>query len=221
MVCSEFLNFGMHYFRVVPFIFCLFFIACDSPTDEQLVTSPDSIPVTDTVATTLTANSDSVLNGKEIGYYLTHPDIPEKIKSLYRSRNDRQSAWEINLVNDSIYSTNEETQPFYFLVTSVLLRNLDGAYSEPVGIKAKDYVETHSLQFVQLFTHEPLLNDSLLGDWAKLVSGEIKISDEGHEQDAAVLLKQTMELNCKNATKDELSKLNTFTAKVYAECTKK
>lgn len=206
----------MHRSLLVPLLTGILFVRCDEPVDDSNFNPPNTIASNDTssnddtIPASYSLPADSVLNGKEISYYLALPSVSAEIKALYRSRNHIASVAEIALVMDSIFSKDTAVQPFYFLVASELMQNTDGAPSETAGMSAKHYVETNSAQFIRLLTYEPLLGDTCLSTWVKSVAGEIKISAEGQETAEVAAVKNKMVKNCIGASSEEVQKLNVF-----------
>jgi len=90
----------------------------------------------------------------------------------------------------------------------------DGAYAEPLGMMAKQFVETRTKEFITYFRNESLLTDKDFDEWAKKVAGEIEISSSGRENEEVKVLKEKMKLNCERCDEGQIKTIDDFVDRV-------
>lgn len=193
------------------FIVALFLWSCngekeqdkktDRLVDTAVVQKPDS-SVLETFA------------GRPISFYLNHPQIPKVAKDIYLKKVPVTAEKNVLALIDSVFSSNDETAPFYFLVITQTMEKADGAYSEPLGMMAKEYVETNTSEFLGYFLNEPLLTDINFDEWARCVAGEIMIAMEGQEMAELTKVTDRMKSNCTDCSSQARQKLDDFVAHV-------
>jgi hypothetical protein len=158
--------------------------------------------------------NDPVLNGHPISFYITNKNIPQVCKDLYAGKRQPSDDSDIISLMDSIFTSNKETAPFYFLTLTRTMANADGAYAEPLGMMAKSFVETRTKEFVGHFINEPLLTTKNLYEWARLVAGEIEIASEGKEKEQLGKLKEKLKSNCTSCSAKEVQLLSSFVEQI-------
>ncbi|MBR9918592.1 hypothetical protein GYB29_13170 [bacterium] len=98
-------------------------------------------------------------------------------------------------ITDSLFSSESQYHAFYFMVFTRSMNGADGFYSEALGFAAMEFLETHTLEFVNYFNSLALLDSSDLRNWANCVYGEIQLSSEENELEAISNLKKTLSMN--------------------------
>jgi hypothetical protein len=161
---------------------------------------------------------DSTFRGHPIKYYIDHDQIPQICKDLFSSVRQPSDENDVLSILDSIFTTNDQTRPFYFFTITRTMDEADGAYAEPLGMMGKQFVETRTLDFVGYFDEEQLLTDTDLEQWAKTVAGEIQISSEGREKEELNSLTNKMKVNCNSCTERQVKILNDFVERVGYHC---
>jgi hypothetical protein len=170
--------------------------------------------VTEAINETSMVTNDSILSGRLISFYINHKEIPQVCKDLFR--NTRQPSDEVDVLAllDSVFTSNDKTRPFYFLTITRTMAKADGAYAEPLGMMAKQFVETRTKEFIKYFRNESLLTDQDFDEWAKTVAGEIEISSSGQEKEELKVLKEKMKLNCEKCDEGQIKTINDFVDRV-------
>lgn len=148
--------------------------------------------------------------GHSIEYYLAHPQIPVIAKELYSQKVPLAAEERILALMDSVFTANDETAPFYFLMLTKTMEKADGSFTEPLAMMAKEYVETNTAEFVDYFLNEPLLTDQNFEEWARLVAGEIMIEAEYKEIAHLNKVTDRMKNNCMDCTSLQRKKLDEF-----------
>jgi len=163
-------------------------------------------------------NSDSTLRGHPFKFYIDHKQIPQVCKDLFI--NVRQPTDEADVLSllDSIFTTNNETRPFYFFTITRTMSMADGAYAEPLGMMAKQFVETRTNDFVEYFKDERILTNTDFEEWAKTVAGEIQIAFDGQETDEAERLMSKMKSNCIKCDIGQIKLIDDFVERVRYHC---
>ncbi|MEO5643325.1 MAG: hypothetical protein ABIQ40_19675 [Bacteroidia bacterium] len=177
----------------------------------------------DSLKSSVPVPGDSIINlskeifaGQPISFYLAHPQIPVIAKDLYTKKVQISDEERILALMDSVFTTNDETAPFYFLVITQTMEKADGSYSEPLGMMAKEYVETNTMQFLDYFLNEPLLTAQNSEEWSRNVGYEIMIANESDELNAFATMEKEMRKNCNECSYREKEKLNEFLVEVKA-----
>jgi hypothetical protein len=162
--------------------------------------------------------SDSTIRERPFKFYIDHKEIPQVCKDLFN--NVRQPSDESDVLSllDSIFTSNDETRPFYFFTITQTMSEADGAYAEPLGMMGKQFVETRTMDFVNYFKDERILTKMDFEEWAMTVAGEIQISFEGQEKNEAEKLLTKMKSNCINCDKGQNKLIDDFVERVRYHC---
>lgn len=170
--------------------------------------------VSEAIKETSMVTNDSILSGYLMSFYINHKEIPQVCKDLFR--NIRQPSDEVDVLAllDSVFTSNNKTRPFYFLTITRTMTKADGAYAEPLGMMAKQFVETRTKEFINYFHNESLLTDKDFDEWAKTVAGEIEISSSGREREELMILKEKMKLDCEKCDERQINTINDFVDRV-------
>ena len=94
------------------------------------------------------------------------------------------------------------------------MNGADGFYAEAVAESAFKFVTTKTVQFADYFNTAPSLTDEDLTNWAEFVSGEIIISKDGNEENAAKELENKLLVNIAGSKKEYLVVIEQFIKKV-------
>ena len=157
---------------------------------------------------------DSILSGNRISFYINHKEIPQVCKELFRNTRQPSDELDVLALLDSVFTSNDKTRPFYFLTITRTMAKADGAYAEPLGMMAKQFVETRTKEFITYFRNESLLTDKDFDEWAKKVAGEIEISSSGRENEEVKVLKEKMKLNCERCDEGQIKTIDDFVDRV-------
>ena len=165
----------------------------------------------------ISCNSISQPNlGKENNYiisvdkFLIDKNISQLAKDLYLGKVKPTNSNDNLALIDSINSSGKARQ-FYFLVITKTMEHADGAYAEPLGMAAKEFVEKNTVEFLLYFKSNPdLLTEKDFVNWALMTYGEIQISSEGSEQETINDLKSKMTSNCTGLSFDYKTEILKF-----------
>lgn len=105
-------------------------------------------------------------------------------------------------ITDSLFTTNQETDLFYFIVFTKSMNGSDGFYSEALGLSSFDFVSKKTEWFAAYFNIAPKLTDKDMDNWASCIYGEIQISRENEEEKAIIELENQLLDNIKEARKE-------------------
>lgn len=158
------------------------------------------------------------LAGHSISYYLNHDQIPQVCKDLFLKKRSPIDDSDILSLMDSIFTSNNDTRPFYFLTITQTMEKADGAYAEPLGMMAKSFVEKRTKEFLVFFMNESLLTIKDFDEWAKSVAGEIEIISEGKEQLEIDTVQSKMLMNCSDCAETQKQLILNFIDKVKKHC---
>lgn len=121
-------------------------------------------------------------NQKELNKALADNTIDKYFKDIYYqekliSANDNKML----SITDSLFTTDKETDLFYFIVFTKSMNGSDGFYSEALGLSAFEFITKKTEWFSDYFNIAPKLTEKDLDNWAYYIYGEIQISREGEE----------------------------------------
>lgn len=113
--------------------------------------------------------------------YLKNKSVSETAKQYYRGKFKAADNAKIFSILDSINTKNQETRPFYLFLATRIMKNSDGALSEELGVRTKEYLEQHP-DWALSFLNGSLAAVGSNAIWAKAIAAEIKIGCEGNEK---------------------------------------
>jgi hypothetical protein len=163
----------------------------------------------DSLAKISSVNEDSFA-GRPLTFYLNSKEIPEFAKGVYYGKIEPNNDPGAFNLPDSLFSKNNNTRPFYFLAVTKSMIKSDGAYSEILGERAKEFAETNTIEFLKYFSEEHLLTSQDFDNWATYIAEEIMESAE-HKEIAA--MKETMKImqdHADGCTSEENKTLDRF-----------
>jgi len=182
---------------------------------DQAVAPPKALPY-DTARL-----QQKSFGGHPILFYLRHPQIPQVAKDLYLGNAKPTDDDQTLALMDSIFTGNTTTQPFYFLTLTRTMSKADGAYSEPLGLMVKEFVEQQPDRLVAYFLNEKLLTSEDFDNWAESVAMEFHRDNEGSEASACAAWAKDLLAHCRNCSAAEKAKLREFTEVVSRWCPSK
>lgn len=93
---------------------------------------------------------------KPAAWYLKHPKVSKKAKTLYRMKTvSLPQAEHYFSVLDSLQTTDSATRPFYFSLLPKLTRHADGYVAEVIGMKYFELLERKPQYVFSFFTSNP------------------------------------------------------------------
>lgn len=159
---------------------------------------------------------DETIGNRELSAYLSDPQIPAVFKTVFTGKGNMSEHEDALPLTDSIFSRDTERQPFYFILFTRAIWWADGAFAEPLYLKARQYVSEETTVFLAAFRNEKVLTDADFKNWADAVAMEIGISDEHHEQDAIDKLEKQMLDNCSSCSAEDRQLIKRFIQQVRA-----
>ncbi len=177
----------------------------DKNTDNKMIDSSiDSHPITNTSP-----------NQIEINEALSDPEIDDYYKEIYKKKEIIAAEDSKMLsITEKLFTDNSRQDLFYFIVFTKSMNGADGFYAEAVAESAYKYVTTKTIEFADYFNIAPGLTDEDLTNWAEFVSGEIKITREGNEENATKILENKLRENLAGSRKEYLVVIEQFIEKV-------
>jgi hypothetical protein len=152
----------------------------------------------------------------EIKSYLESKQVSKTAKDFYFDKFKVTDDIKTFSIVDSLKTINNFTRPFYILLVSKIIEKADGALSESLGVKCKEFIELNPDFLIDfLYSKSTNVDKSFLGNWANQIAGEFKIVYEGNEKKCInkSLLKAMRKVNMNNK-----SKLTTFFLKIESYC---
>ncbi|GCC53172.1 hypothetical protein SanaruYs_34150 [Chryseotalea sanaruensis] len=128
--------------------------------EKKIIVDNESIQQFDT------ADKEPVFSGRPISFYLTHKQIPQVYKDLYNGKRQPADDEDTLPLLDSMFTSNTEIKPFYFSTITRTMEKTDGAYTEPLGMMEKHFVEKKAKEFVDYYINNSFLTDKDLEEWA-------------------------------------------------------
>ncbi|MBL4704972.1 MAG: hypothetical protein JKY54_10650 [Flavobacteriales bacterium] len=84
-------------------------------------------------------------------------------------------------IADSLFSSNQKQQSYFFSVFTKSMTGADGSYSELVGLSSLKFLLDSPDKFAHYFATNPTLDVLDLSNWARFISSELEISGENQE----------------------------------------
>ena len=177
----------------------------DKNIDNKMIDSSiDTHPITNTSP-----------NQIEINEALSDPEIDDYYKEIYKKKEIIAAEDSKMLsITEKLFTDNSSQDLFYFIVFTKSMNGADGFYAEAVAESAYKYVTTKTIEFADYFNIAPGLTDEDLTNWAEFVSGEIKITKEGNEENATKILENKLRENLAGSRKEYLVVIEQFIEKV-------
>ena len=180
-------------------------------TEENSIDT-DPIASVDTLADTSTISQfdqTGLIKNKRIEQYLADDKIPHRFKELVKT-GGKSLTDNCEALNDSLFSRDSQRHPFYFWLFTQTIRIADGAVTEPMGIAAKNYVESETETFFSNFIGDNSLTSADFDNWVTLIAGEIAISAESSERQEIDNLLRTIRRNCTDCPQNYIELINRF-----------
>jgi hypothetical protein len=120
----------------------------------------------------------------KFSHYLKDKNVSKAAKDFYLGKFKASDDDKTFSIIDSMVTKNAQTRPFYIYLFSKMMYKSDGALSEELAYRAKDYLEWHpnwALDFLQ----GNLVESNFKNDWAETIAGEFQIDCEGKEKACA------------------------------------
>lgn len=140
---------------------------------------------------------------EEINKALTDNSIDKYYKDIYHqekliSADDNKML----SITDSLFTTNENTDLFYFIVFTKSMNGSDGFYSEALALSSFDFLTQKTESFADYFNSAPNLTEKDMDNWAYYVYAEMQISREGEKLEAIKEFETVALANIKEARKE-------------------
>lgn len=117
----------------------------------------------------------------QVDLFLKNNSISTAAKEYYQGKFKAADNAKTFSILDSISTNNAETRPFYLYLSTQIMKISDGALSEELGVRAKEYLEKHP-NWALAFLNSKLSAASFIAVWAKTIADEINIDCEDKEQ---------------------------------------
>lgn len=114
-------------------------------------------------------------------------------------------------ITDSLFTTNQKCQLFYFIVFTKSMNKSDGFYSETIGLSATRFITEQTEYFADYFNIAPYLTDSDFSNWVDYIWGEIQISAKNYEEESVDKLTLQLKENVKDKRKEYWIIIDRFT----------
>ncbi len=155
------------------------------------------------------------IGDKTLSEYLSDPQIPQIFKDVFQQKRGLYDDGKTSALIDSLSSTDRSRHPFYFVLATRAAWWSDGAFSEPLGMAMKEYVESNTQQFLTYFATEPVLTSSDLELWAEYIVNEMLIESDGEPQKGIEEIKSSMQKNRAEYSSEKLNVTDRFIEDMY------
>jgi hypothetical protein len=150
----------------------------------------------------------------ELALFLKDNNISKAAKDYYQGKFKATDNAKTFSILDSIETKNSQTRSFYLYLATQMMKHSDGALSEELGLRTKEYLEKHP-DWALSFLQEKLSAPSYISTWAKTIAGEIMIDCEGKEKQC---VKQWYEIANKKTSINQKKTLVELYQQVSAQC---
>jgi hypothetical protein len=120
----------------------------------------------------------------KLDIFLKNNSISNAAKEYYQGKFKPTDNAKTFSILDSISTNNVATRPFYLYLATQMMRGSNGALSEELGVRAKEYLEQHP-NWALTFLRSKFAATSFIAIWAKTIASEINIDCEGKEKQCA------------------------------------
>ena len=157
-----------------------------------------------------TIDLNQKIGERTLKQYLSDEKIPTVFKTVFQGERKLNDDEETLSIIDSLFSKDKDRHPFYFLLVTKIMYWSDGAFSEPLGLLAKEYIEKETRQFLTYFKSEKVLTNNDFNKWADYLVGEIGISSENNEHQEIENVRKRMIKNCSDCSTEDQKQINKF-----------
>jgi hypothetical protein len=149
--------------------------------------------------------------------YLADPKIPRMFKDIFLQEHSLDDNEETLALTDSLSSADTERHPFYFVLATRALWWSDGAFSEPLAMAARKYVEANTQQFLNYFSTEQVLTESDFMQWSRFTLYDMRMEWETMENAGEHIENQRkrMKENCPDCPPEKLKLIDSFVNYMY------
>ncbi|WP_162051336.1 hypothetical protein [Pontibacter pamirensis] len=186
-----------------------------APVVQELVVDSSSISLTQAQTSyhersLRVIETNGMIGSKTLQEHLDDPLIPVLFKDVFQEKVALDDDDKTLSLIDSLFSNDRVRHPFYFTLVTKTLWWADGAFSEPLGISMKEYVETEPKQFITYFQSEPVLTEADFNKWADGVAMEVGIKYEHSEIEEIDGVESRMLSNCRKCDAEERNMIQRF-----------
>lgn len=186
------------------------FFASGQTDNRRTINTIDADNLVFTNQTKDTIDLNQKIGGRTLKQYFSDEKIPDLFKTVFRGERKLNDDDETLSLIDSLFSKDKDRHPFYFLLVTKTMYWSDGAFSEPLGQSAKEYVENESRQFLNYFKTEKVLTEEDFNNWADYVAGEIGISSENNELQEIENVRKRIVKNCTDCSTEDQKQISKF-----------
>jgi len=144
--------------------------------------------------------------------YFRSPKTSKLAKDIYSD-----SDWDLNndtealALLDSLTAKDAGARPFYFKVVTKSKKKSDGYYSEGLGLTGKEYIEKHTIEFLNYFENPECFTDEDLETWADIVLLEFSLGiDNDYNKTIVSDYCKVLNKNCMKCSSDQKQTLEKF-----------
>jgi hypothetical protein len=218
---------------ITPFVCFLWLFGCQSSQEQQVIQLKEGTNVRELISvdsfhldqSEISSDgyrafvSDSVKQASAHGRELVAAMLGRNLKDYYARifvLGKLVSAPDSKMlsITDSLFTQNQKTDLFYFIVFTKSMNGADGFYSEALGQSALKFLRSKTETFADYFNIAPKLDVTDLDNWASCVYSEIMISRESEEEVAINELETELLENIKTARKEDQVIVSLFLRKL-------
>ena len=116
---------------------------------------------------------------KPVNFYLQHSGVSENAIDFYTGRLSVMDADKAMEIADSMFTENDETRPFYILLTTRMLKVSRGKLSKQLTIISRHFAEQHPSELSAfLYQKNSLISRDFPDYWAYRLSVDIRVMCE-------------------------------------------
>ncbi|MEZ5017208.1 MAG: hypothetical protein R2800_09160 [Flavipsychrobacter sp.] len=145
---------------------------------------------------------------KPISFYLQHSGVSEDAIEFYTGRLTTKNIDKALETADSMFTDNNETRPFYILLTTRMLKTARGDLSKQLTVVCRHFAEQHPSDLAAFLYQKNHLVSSRFSDyWAYRIAVDIRVICDG---DLMTCFKQSRNIalsNCVDKYKPKMEVL--------------
>lgn len=141
-------------------------------------------------------------------FYLDNKQVSKTAKDFYNGKFKASDDTKTFSILDSLKTKNNLARPFYIYLVSTMLDKADGALSEELGNKCKEFIEQYPDRLIDfLYSDSKLVDKKFTDNWANAIAGEFMIDCEGQEKQC---IKRSLQIALTKTKAENKAKLTNF-----------
>lgn len=151
---------------------------------------------------------------KYVSYYLQHPQVSKDAIDYYTGDLTVSDPDRVMSIVDSMFTKNDDTRPFYILLTSMMLSQAKGDLRKQLNISCRHFAEQNPGALATfLFTKQAMVLPSYKRQWAYRIAVDIRLICSDDIFDCFKASRNIAIANCDEDSKSKMEVLYSYIRK--------